>query len=177
MALPSRTSQILASGPPSSGVGPNESECLDLKVCALYVDGRVRESTLGPSHDITELALCGAPRFPGKRQPAGRCSSQPPVGCGNAEDGCCSIAGRSHIVHRSAGIRSLLFRASWYRDYAVYCGVADDGKKLSAVVFQVGRRKPVLKNVWVKPEAMARPIRSAGPTAGAAAGASHLRAR
>jgi hypothetical protein len=34
---------------------------------------------------------------------------------------------------------------TWYRDYAAYCGVSDDGKKLSAIVFQVGRRKPVLK--------------------------------
>jgi hypothetical protein len=35
--------------------------------------------------------------------------------------------------------------ASWYRDYVAYCGVSDDGKKLFAVVLQVGRRKPVLK--------------------------------
>ena len=35
--------------------------------------------------------------------------------------------------------------ASWYRDYAAYCGVSDDGKKLFAIVFQIGRRKPVLK--------------------------------
>jgi hypothetical protein len=35
--------------------------------------------------------------------------------------------------------------ASWYRDYAAYCGVSDDGKKIFAIVFQVGRRKPVLK--------------------------------
>jgi hypothetical protein len=34
--------------------------------------------------------------------------------------------------------------ASWFRDYAAYCGVSDDSKKLFAV-FQVGRRKPVLK--------------------------------
>jgi hypothetical protein len=35
-------------------VGPNEGKCLDLKVRALYVDGRARESTLGASHEITE---------------------------------------------------------------------------------------------------------------------------
>ena len=35
--------------------------------------------------------------------------------------------------------------ASWYRDYAAHCGISDDGKKLFAIVFQVGRRKPVLK--------------------------------
>jgi hypothetical protein len=35
--------------------------------------------------------------------------------------------------------------ASWYRDYIAYCGVSEDGKKLYAVVSQVGRRKPILK--------------------------------
>jgi hypothetical protein len=35
--------------------------------------------------------------------------------------------------------------ASWYRDYVAYCGVSEDGKKLYAMVVQVGRRKPVLK--------------------------------
>jgi hypothetical protein len=34
---------------------------------------------------------------------------------------------------------------SWYRDYAAYCGISDDGKKLYAIVFQLGRRKAVLK--------------------------------
>jgi hypothetical protein len=36
---------------------------------------------------------------------------------------------------------------SWYRDYAAYCGVGDDGKKAYAVVAQLGRRKPVLKKL------------------------------
>jgi hypothetical protein len=31
--------------------------------------------------------------------------------------------------------------ASWYRDYIAYGGVSDDGKKLYAAVFQVGRRQ------------------------------------
>jgi hypothetical protein len=35
--------------------------------------------------------------------------------------------------------------ASWHRDYVAYCCVSDDGKKLFPVVFQVRRRKPVLK--------------------------------
>jgi hypothetical protein len=35
--------------------------------------------------------------------------------------------------------------ATWYRDYIAYCGVSDDGKKLFAVVAQLGRHKPMLK--------------------------------
>jgi hypothetical protein len=35
--------------------------------------------------------------------------------------------------------------ASWYRDYVAYCGVSEDEKKISAIVIQVGRRKPLLR--------------------------------
>jgi hypothetical protein len=42
--------------------------------------------------------------------------------------------------------------ASWCRDYIAYCGVSEDGKKLYAVVAQVGRRKPVLKKASGEPE-------------------------
>jgi hypothetical protein len=34
---------------------------------------------------------------------------------------------------------------TWYRDYIAYCGISDDGRKLSAVVMQLGRRKSILK--------------------------------
>jgi hypothetical protein len=37
--------------------------------------------------------------------------------------------------------------ASWYRDYAAYCGISEDGKKLFAIVAQISRRKPVLKKL------------------------------
>jgi hypothetical protein len=42
--------------------------------------------------------------------------------------------------------------ASWYRDYVAYCGVSEDGKKLFAVVYQVGRRKPILKKDVGEPD-------------------------
>jgi hypothetical protein len=35
-------------------LGPNEGKCLDLKVRALYVDGRMKEYMLGTAHDVTE---------------------------------------------------------------------------------------------------------------------------
>jgi hypothetical protein len=34
---------------------------------------------------------------------------------------------------------------NWFRDYSAYCGTSDDGQKLSAVIMQIGRRKPLLK--------------------------------
>jgi len=49
--------------------GPNEGNCLDLKVRALYVDGRARESTVGLSHEITEPPgdTAAAPGWVGQR--------------------------------------------------------------------------------------------------------------
>ena len=72
-------------------VGPNEDKCLELKVRALYVDGRAREFTLGASHDITERLFAVRRAFrvndslPGDR----RCAR---AGCGSAEAGCWSTA-------------------------------------------------------------------------------------
>lgn len=34
---------------------------------------------------------------------------------------------------------------SWYRDYAAYCGVADDGERVSAIVAQITTKKPLYK--------------------------------
>lgn len=125
--------------------GPNEGQCLDLKMRALYVDGRARESTLGASHDITERLFVVRRAFrvndnlPGDTAAAPRWVWQ---------------RGGWLLVDRATGhispvplpeFDSYYSVATWYRDYAAYCGVSDDGKKLFAVVFQVGRRKPVLK--------------------------------
>jgi hypothetical protein len=38
-----------------------------------------------------------------------------------------------------------LSQASWYRDYAAYCGANDDGSKMYLIVAQLGKRKPLLK--------------------------------
>ena len=41
--------------------------------------------------------------------------------------------------------------ASGYRDYVAYFGVSDDGKKLLAIVMQLGRPKPILKKLLLEP--------------------------
>jgi len=126
-------------------VGPNETQCLDLKVRALYVDGRLREFTLGTSHDITERLFVVRRAF--------RVNDNLPLD-NNAAPRWVWQRGGWLLVERNTGhvspinlpeFDSYYSVASWYRDYVAYCGVSDDGKKLFAVVLQVGRRKPVLK--------------------------------
>ena len=52
---------------------------------------------------------------------------------------------RPHFSHQSPEFDAFYSAASWYRDYAAYCGVSEDGKKIYAIVAQLNRRKPVLK--------------------------------
>jgi len=124
-------------------VGPGENEPSQLKIRPLFVDGRLKEFTLGLQHEVTDrlfvvrrgfrvndsLPLESTPRWKWQR-------------------------GGWLLVDRVSGKVSPLSlpefdnyysSTSWYRDYAAYCGVSDDGKKAFAMVVQIGRRKPLLK--------------------------------
>jgi hypothetical protein len=125
--------------------GADESKPLDLKVRALYVDTRLKEYTTGAPHEVTDRLFVVQRVF--------RLNDSLPD----------EVAGAPHwqwqtggwlLVDRVTGrvtqitlpeFDPLYSCASWYRDYIAYCGVSDDGKKLFAMVVQLGRRKPILK--------------------------------
>lgn len=124
--------------------GASEARCLDLKVRVLYVDGRARESTLSASHEITDRLFVVRRAFRVNDNLPGDAAAPRWVW----------QRGGWLLVDRMTGKISAIALpefdlyysvASWYRDYAAYCGVSDDGKRRFAMVFQVGRRKPVLK--------------------------------
>jgi hypothetical protein len=126
-------------------VGPAEDKALDLKIRPLYVDTRLKEYTLGSPHDVTDRLFVVRRMF--------RVNDSLPQES--------TAAPRWHwqrggwlLVDRVTGRISQIplpefdayySTASWYRDYIAYCGVSDDGKKLYAIVAQLGRRKPILK--------------------------------
>jgi hypothetical protein len=117
-----------------------------LKVRPLIVDGRVKEFTLGVTHEVTERLFVVQRAF-------------------RLNDSLPEEPGLPHwqwqrggwlLVDRSTGHITALnlvefdandSAASWYRDYVAYCGLSEDGKKISAVVVQLSRRKPLLKKV------------------------------
>lgn len=116
---------------------------LDLKVRPLLIDTRVKEYTTGLPHDVTDRLFAVRRAFrindtlPGEN--TARWQWQ---------------RGGWLLVDRLTGRVSqfnlpefdpFYSTASWYRDYIAYCGVSEDGKKLYAIVAQVGRRKPILK--------------------------------
>ncbi len=125
-------------------VGTAANHCLELKARALYVDGKLKEFTLGGTHEVTERLFVVQRAF--------RVNDALPAEAAGAR--WVWQRGGWLVVDRSSGritpvslpeFDAYYSVASWYRDYAAYCGVSDDGKKLYAIVFQLGRRKPVLK--------------------------------
>ena len=122
---------------------------LDLKVRPLYMDARLKEYTTGTPHDLTDRLFTVRRVF--------RVNDALP------EENVLRWQwqrGGWLLVDRVSGKISQLSlpefdpfysTASWYRDYVAYCGVSEDGKKLYAMVMQVGRRKPILKKAAGEP--------------------------
>ena len=117
----------------------------DLKVRGLFVDARLKEYTMGLPHEVTDRLFVIRRAF--------RVNDSLPTESSNALRWQWQRGGWL-LVDRLTGRVSQLnltefdpfySTASWYRDYIAYCGVSEDGKKLYAVVSQIGRRKAILK--------------------------------
>ena len=132
-------------------IGSDESQALDLKVRPLIVDGHAKELVTGPSHDITEHLVVVRRAFrvndslPDDKTPAAQWEWQ---------RGGWLLVDRTngHATRVSLPDHDFYYSAiAWYRDYASYCGLAEDGKKVLAIVAQLGRRQPVLKKPLGEP--------------------------
>lgn len=141
---------MIAFGKPVSvqwlaGTAAANEKPLAIKIRALVVDGRLKEYVIGSAHEITDRLFVVRRAF--------RLNDSLP------EDSTPRWQwqrGGWLIVDRLTGrvsamtlpeFDSFYSASSWYRDYVAYCGVSDDGKKIDAVVAQIGRRKPVLKKI------------------------------
>ncbi len=150
---------VIAFGKWISAKWPNATgqKLLDLKVRPLLVDTRLKEYTTGTPHELTDRLFVVRRVF--------RVNDALPTDNANATANAPRWQwqrGGWLLVDRLTGRVSQLnlpefdpyySTASWYRDYIAYCGVSEDGKKLYAVVAQVGRRKPILKKEAGEPAA------------------------
>ena len=127
------------------GTGDENSKPLPIKVRGLIVDGRVKEYVMGAPHEVTDRLFVVRRAF--------RVNDSLP---GESTIRWQWQRGGWLLVDRVTGHISALSlpefdayysAASWYRDEVAYCGVSDDGKKIYAVVSQIGRRKPVMRKV------------------------------
>ena len=128
-------------------VGADEKKGVDLKVRTLYVDGRQKEFTLGMPHDVNDRLFVVRRAFRLNDTLPDEAASTPKW---RWERGGWLLVDR--VTGRVTTINLPEFdayysAANWYRDYIAYCGVSDDGKKMYAMVMQLGRRKPILKKL------------------------------
>jgi hypothetical protein len=125
------------------GTGIEGEKPLTLKIRALLVDGIVKEYVFGSPHEVTDRLFVVRRVF--------RLNDSLPEESGTHwqwQRGGWLLVDRltGHIAPVNLpDFDAFYSAASWYRDYVAYCGVSDDGKKTSAMVAQLSRRKPVLK--------------------------------
>ena len=125
-------------------VGDDEHTALELKVRSLLVDGQAKEFTTGLPHDVTDHTFVVQRVF---RLNDSLSQEAAPQRWRWERGGWL-------LVNRATGKMQQVplpdfdpynSDAAWFRDYAAYCGVSEDGKKASATIVQLGRRKPLLK--------------------------------
>lgn len=127
-------------------VGEDESQPIAVQIRPLLVDGRPKEFTVGAAHDITERTFVvqrmyrvndsleqegSAPRWRWER------------GGWLLVD---RVSGKLQAIPLQ-GFDPYYSTVGWFREYAAYCGLSDDGKNLFALVSQLGKRKPLLKKL------------------------------
>jgi len=117
----------------------------DLRVRPVYVDGRLRDFTFGIPHEVTE-ELFVVRRIVRVNDTLPQETASTPRWSWQRSGWLVVDRVTGHISQASLPeFDPDSSSASWYRDYVAYCGISDDGRKLSAVVMQLGRRKPILK--------------------------------
>jgi hypothetical protein len=146
---------VISFGKWTSAKWPNATgqKLLDIKVRALFVDARLKEYTTGGPHEVTDRLFVVRRVF--------RVNDALPSANANLPSWQWQRGGWLVVDRLTGRVAQLNLpefdpfysTASWYRDYVAYCGVSEDGKKLYAVVAQVGRRKPILKKEAGEPAA------------------------
>jgi hypothetical protein len=127
-------------------LGPNEDKSMEIKIRPLLVDGKIKEFTTGDTHDVTD-------RFFVVRK-AYRVNDWLPDDPKPKEHRWRWQRGAWLLVDRTtmritqlnlAEFDPFYSSTSWFRDYVAYCGLSDDATKVYAVVAQIGRKKPILR--------------------------------
>ena len=120
-------------------VAPEKSQ--PMKVRSLYVDGKIKEFTIGDPHDVTDRVFVVRRAF--------RINDTLPDDEKKVPDWKWQRGGWLVVNRESGRVSELKLPefdpfysvASWYQDYVAYCGISDDGEKLYAVVAQLGQAR------------------------------------
>jgi hypothetical protein len=131
-------------------VRTDSGEKQQLKVRELVIDGRTREYTTGPPHEVTDRLFVVRRAY--RINDALPEEKKPPQWVWR-------LAGWISVDRLTGHVAQLNLPAfdgdasdaSWYRDYAAYCGASDDGSKTYMVVTQLGRRKAIVRKEYSGP--------------------------
>jgi hypothetical protein len=126
-------------------IGPGEDRTVPMNVRALLVDGNPKEFTTGEPHTVTDRIFVVRRAF--------RVNDNLPAEQGKVPRWVWQRGGWLMVDRASGRVSQVnlpLFdpfysQTSWFRDYAAYCGVSDNGEKVYTVVMQLGRKKAVLR--------------------------------
>lgn len=133
-------------------VGSAADKPVEIKIRALFVDTRLKEYTTGLPHDVTDRLFVVRRVF--------RLNDVLPTEPAAAQHWEWQRGGWLMVDRGTGRVTQIPLpefdpyysTGSWYRDYIAYCGVSDDGKKLYAIVAQLGRRRPILKKSLGEPD-------------------------
>jgi hypothetical protein len=118
---------------------------IQLKVRALYVDSKFKEYTVGPPRDITDRLFVVRRAFrvndalPGEEKARWRWERGGWLSVDRSTGRVSQLSLPAFDPYYSAAV--------WYRDYVAYCGTSGDRSKVYAVVWQMGRRRHLFRQV------------------------------
>ena len=126
----------------------DSGEAQQARVRELIIDGRLREYTTGAPHEVTDRLFVVRRAY--------RINDSLPDDSNKFTQWVWRLGGWISVDRQTGHVAQLnlpafdsdLSNATWYRDYAAYCGTSDDGSKNYMMVSQLGKRKPILKKEY-----------------------------
>jgi hypothetical protein len=126
-------------------LGPSEEKSVNITVRPLFLDTKLKEYTTGPAHDVTDRVFVIRRAY--------RVNDSLPTESSNQPRWLWQRGGWLLVDRNTGRITQIKLPdfdpyysdVSWYRDYAAYCGLADDGERVSAIVAQITTKKPLYK--------------------------------
>lgn len=116
-----------------------------IKIRPVIIDGRIKEYSTGSVHQVTETLSVARRVF--------RLNNALPSETAKNPQWVWQLGAWMSINSTTGHVIDLKLpefdpqssEASWFQDYAAYCGATEDGNVHYMMVFQIGRRKPVLR--------------------------------
>jgi hypothetical protein len=130
---------------------PESGAAQRVKIRILLVDDRVKEHTVGAPHEVTDRLFVMRRAYQ-QNDSLPDDAKKPPRWIWRLGGWISIDRMTGHIAQLNLpAFDAEISAASWYRDYAAYCGSSDDGSKVYMMVSQLGKRKPILKKEFPGP--------------------------